>query len=115
MSAKRVPTTRYIFSHIPPVNIKLILPKMFENNLRFLFLQNSAENRYILNNIDFYRSIHMLFVVQLVLIQLVFGYIDLMMIIDMSMMYPAHLIEEQYSHVFHLIGERFSPQGSILN
>ena len=115
MSAKRVPTTRYLFSHIPPVNIKLILPKMFENNFRFRLPQNSAENRYILNNIDFYRSIHMLFVVQLVLIQLVFGYIDLMMIIDMSMMYPAHLIEEQYSHVFHLIGERFSPQGSILN
>ena len=103
MSAERVPTTCYLFSHIPPVNIKLILPKMFENSFR------SAEKRDILNNIDFYRSIHMLFVVQLVLIQLVFGYIDLMMIIDMSMMYPAHLIEEQYSHVFHLIGERFSP------
>lgn len=42
-----------------------------------------------------------LFVLQLIVIELVMGYVDLLMNMDKSKSYPAALVEETYSHVFH--------------
>eukprot|EP00116_Pleurobrachia_bachei_P003159 sb/3463421/ len=48
-----------------------------------------------------YLFINEIFVAQLILIELVMGYIDLLMNMDGSKTYPAALVEETYSHVFH--------------
>lgn len=45
--------------------------------------------------------INELFVLQLIVIELVMGYVDLLMNMDKSKSYPAALVEETYSHVFH--------------
>ena len=42
-----------------------------------------------------------LFVLQLIVIELVMGYVDLLMNMDKSNSYPAALVEEKFSHVFH--------------
>ena len=42
-----------------------------------------------------------IFVLQLIVLELVMGYIDLLMNMDQSKSYPAALVEETYSHVFH--------------
>ena len=42
-----------------------------------------------------------LLVVQLIVIELIMGYIDVLMRMDKSKSYPAALVEETYSHVFH--------------
>jgi len=48
-----------------------------------------------------YLLMNELFVVQLIILELVMGYIDLLMNMDQSKSYPAALVEETYSHIFH--------------
>lgn len=45
--------------------------------------------------------INELFVLQLIVLELVLGYVDLLMSMDKSKSYPAALVEEKYSHVYH--------------
>ena len=48
-----------------------------------------------------YLLINELFVLQLIILELVMGYVDLLMNMDKSKSYPAALVEEKYSHIYH--------------